>query len=633
MSFPVNVARALEQLLVRATRLVRPRGDLTVIVLGDARSAQLAQPPRGVEVRQGPLAQGLAAARGRWVIVLEGDETLDPDYLRQMLKAATRRTAVVPVGPETFGADPTDRMTAAILTPGVAFPVGAARAAVVEPAQGGTIAAHRARALAALNRVPIPSPATPPQEPQRPSTATAAALLGAAASFVDIAPPGPRFAAALARARTELSRRGGLAIRDVPGGRADVMATLGTRLEAVDLSAFNGAVARDLAILYAAPPFLDTGGFVSARRLASRGEAYDAVVQDMGRHRPRDERSVALTARDLGRQMVARGPVSAGAWPGIEQYCRIGLADIDAAEREKGEYCSVYSRSMWVAPTVLAAWYKARHPTVPWTAEFSDPLSLRTNGLRRPDPLPDDPIIAEIAAAVRARGLPGPPTDLFFDAVEWMVYSLADRIVFTNENQRDLMLSAYPDSSIVADAAARSVIEPHPVPEEWLYRVGEPHPDVPADKITIGYFGNFYDVRGVGDLLDPLARLGEADRDRLLMLVFTPNVEAVRKQVADHPAADAVRILPALGYFDFLATARRLDWLVVADAHRPDNFPVSPYLPSKYADYRGSGTRIWGIVDENSVLSSRPLDARSPLGDVDAGAEVLRAIAAAVATA
>lgn len=613
---------------MRTGRVLRRRPEISVVVLGGAAVSPVASPPRGVEIRRQSLADGLAGVRGRWVIVLDGDEQVDSAYLSAMMRAADRRTAVVPAATELWSDDPTTRMTAAVVTAGTAFPVAAARSAAAQAGEDESATTHRLRALAALNRVPIGAN-TPAPEPSCPAPVShALRLLASMSSWSAVPSPGPRFARARVRARTELSRRAGRIVRELDGARQEVLGALGEGAAEIDLRAFNAAAAKDLAILYAAPPFLDTGGFVSARRLAARGDAYDAVVQDMGRHRPRDERSTELSRRDLGHEMVVRAPVSAGAWPGIAQYCRDGMAQIGAAEDEKGRYRSVYSRSMWVAPTILAAWYKARHPEVPWTAELSDPLSLRTNGHRRPDLLPGDPIIAEIAAAIRERGLPGPPSDLFFDAAEWMVYSLADRIVFTNENQRELMLGAFPDQTIASDARGRSVVAHHPVPEARLYDIGEPHPGIPADKTTIGYFGTFYDVRGAEEFVDPLAALDGAERDRLALLIFTPNPESVRAQLADHPARDSVTVLPALGYFDFLATTRKLDWLVVADAHRADTFPVSPYLPSKYADYRGSGTRIWGIVDDGSVLSRQPLDARSPLGDIPAAADVLRTISA-----
>lgn len=582
-----------------------------------------------MEVLYGEPSVALRSARGRWVAVMPTGVEAPSGYADAILRAAVRFTAIVPAVTGSMNAR--ELMTAAVCTPGTAFPARAARAAglaYVLPADQSV--AHRARALAALNRVPLPA-AVPAPTATAPRPADADGILAAAVEIAEITAAGPRVRRALEPVPRLLSAQAGAAVRNDQQIRRSLLDRY-AGLTGVDVRALNESAARDLAVLYAFPPALDTGGFVTARRLAIRGDAYDVVVQEMGTARPRDERARVLSARDEGRRMTAKGPVSAGAWAGIATYCRNGMEMIDARIADAGPYRNLYSRSMWIAPSVLAAWYKVRHPEVEWTAEVSDPLSLRTNGLRRPDPLPDDPIIAEIAGAIAERGMPGPPSGLFFDAVEWMIYSLADRIVFTNENQRQLMLDAYPDPSIVDGARERSEIDPHPTPEASLYGIGSSAIDGLDDVITIGYFGTFYDVRSPDDLLAPLRLLGEAERARLRLVIFTGHAGKVRAEVEAAGLSSCVEVRDALGYFDFLATAKAMDWLVVADAHRPASFPINPYLPSKYADYRGSGARIWGMVDDGSVLSQQPLDARSPIGDAAGAAAVLRETVLGVTT-
>ncbi|WP_286217272.1 hypothetical protein [Paraoerskovia sediminicola] len=79
--------------------------------------------------------------------------------------------------------------------------------------------------------------------------------------------------------------------------------------------------------------------------------------------------------------------------------------------------------------------------------------------------------------------------------------------------------------------------------------------------------------------------------------------------------ADVVHVRSALPHHEYLALARRMDWLVVTDATTHGTFSRNPYLPSKYADYRGAGAKIWGIVEPGSVLSTESLDATSLIGD------------------
>lgn len=634
-----RVLRTLEQTAVRITRAVRLRPELTVVLIGpasgcadDLRRQTLA--PRRWEVRFGP--DGLARARGRWVILLDEDVTIAPGFLAGMLRAAQRRVPVVPDSDAAYLGDATSLLTGAVLLAGTALPARHARAAGyatdLGPAAG---VVHRARAVAQLNRTPllaaVAAPQAPATVPQAPSIARARRWFPALAALAAVEARGPRVAAALAEVRAAISERAGDDVSADPAEHRRLLEQLGEVPEpGVDLEGLRAPLARDLAIVYAFPPLLDTGGFVVARRFAGR-DPYDLVTQDMSSRRPTDARSLELIRGQVGRRMVAHGPVAAGNWRGIERFCRAGMAKIDLRESARGEYRSLYSRSMWIAPSVLAAWYKARHPDVPWTAELSDPLALRPTGDRRPDLVVPSEILHDIEAAVRERGMPGRPSDLFFETVEWMVYSLADRIVFTNEHQRTIMLEAYSDPSIVDAVIARSEIQRHPTPGPELYRRGAADLALPAEaqgRIAIGYFGNFYNVRGVGDLLDPFALLDGAERDRVRLLIFTATVDKAQADVDAHPARDMVTVLPALAYFDFLAMTTMVDWLIVADAHRPPEFRLNPYLPSKAADYRGSGTPVWGLVDEGSMLSASGLREQSPLGDAAAGAAVLRRIIA-----
>jgi hypothetical protein len=297
---------------------------------------------------------------------------------------------------------------------------------------------------------------------------------------------------------------------------------------------------------------------------------------------------------------------------------------IEEAEGVKGPYESLYSRSMWAASTVLGAWYKARHPNVPWTAELSDPLVQRPNGERRENPFPDNDILREIDAAARKLGRPGWAGEGFFEAVEWMAYALADEVIFTNENQRKFMLDDFYDAELARRARSISTVSHHPVPPESMYEVAQPATGLPTGVVTVAYFGRFYAVRGVSDLLDPFAQLSQEERSRLRLVIFTTEVEETTQAVANHPAASCVEVRDALPYFEFLATARAVDWLVVADAHRPPQFELNPFLPSKLADYLGSGTPIWALAEPGSVLSREHVAATSPLGDATAAAEVIR---------
>lgn len=565
----------------------------------------------------------LAASAAKHVVFMR-TSTQVPSGLLDALSGRLRKAALVPGAPAAI--DDADLLAKAVTTAGTALPRKAALAALAGgPTEHPSVL--RARAIAS-HRIAVRRLAGPraidtlEAEPPRDVIAAAADEFVALATVND---GSPAVRAALDVVRKDLAGLVGRVLRANPGLRADALASLAdARRLGFDMQEVNAQSARTLAIAYAFPPFLDTSGFVTARRFALTGEPYDVVTQDMTGHRPIDERSLGLAEGELGSKMLVSGRAAFGSWVTIEKFCRKGMARIEDAEAEKGPYEALYSRSMWAASTVLGAWYKARHPDVPWTAELSDPLVQRPNGERRQNPFPDNDILQEIDAAARRLGRPGWAGEGFFEAVEWMAYALADEVIFTNENQREFMLGDFYDAELARRARAISTVSHHPVPPNPMYEVAAPADGLPTGFITVAYFGRFYAVRGVSDLLDPFAELSEAERARLRFMIFTTEVEETRQAVAKHPAAQCVEVRDALPYFEFLATARAVDWLIVADAHRPPEFPLNPFLPSKLADYLGTGTPIWALAEPGSVLSREPVAAVSPLGDVHAAAEVIR---------
>lgn len=583
-----------------------------------------------LEVLAGDLRTGLRAARGRMLTVVASGAVFDRSYAERMLSASVA-DVLVP-GRGTAAAEPTGQILDVALTaPGVAVRTRIARAVPLDDDLPlASMLLHRARSVGRSRRSLVDVDAPPPEGSDLLSVAGDYSPLSSARMLIDafsrlesIDARQTGFRRALFAPKRAIAIAIGRAIAADPSIRHTVVSSVDERaLRGFSFRAMNIESADTLAVVYAFPPFLDTGGFVVSRRLGASDVVYDVLTQDMSSRRPRDERSLDLASRNLGRRMVIRAPISSGNWTHIEQFCTSGMAQVEAREDSVGAYKNLYTRSMWLAPSVLGAWYKARHPNVPWTAELSDPLAVRPNGELRPNPIPPSDIMSEINDEVRRRGLPEWSGDLLFEAVEWMVFSLADRVVFTNENQRDFMLARIPNADLADRVRKVSAVAPHPVPEAGLYNVGRAV-EVDPTQINLAYFGNFYTVRGVQDLLDPLAALTPEEQRRVRLHIFTTAVEKTQAEVAAHDAAPMISVRPALPYFDFLASTKVMDWLVLADAHRPETFSVNPYLPSKLADYRGSGKPIWGIVDAGSVLSRAELVVTSTLGDV---AEAVRAL-------
>ncbi|GAA5026114.1 hypothetical protein GCM10023258_19610 [Terrabacter aeriphilus] len=423
-------------------------------------------------------------------------------------------------------------------------------------------------------------------------------------------------------------------LRAHPDGHREAVRERGARgLSGVQPARLNRGVARDLAILYLAVPLVDTAATVAARRVREAERVVDVLTLA---HRPEDriDRSSELVWRDyVGEVCTVDTPPVWVWWPGVTAFVRRGMAELE--RRGVGErYRSVYSRSTPLASHVLSALVVLRHPHLRWVAEFSDPLLHDIDGSARASEGPADPaLLSELRRGLEARGVTPPASDDMFLWAVTLAYALADEVVFTNDNQRDLMLEDFPDRALAARAAERAVVRPHPVPSADLYGRVRTAYALETGVVHLGYFGVLYATRGLGEVVDALQRLDPATRARVRLHVFTRDPDQLAAAVADAGLADVVHVGPYVGYLEYLDLCTRLDVLLVMDARTAQTHAANPYLPSKYSDYVGSGTDVWGIVEEGSELSRRPLAHRTLLGDVAAAVEVLEQLASAVPVA
>ena len=399
------------------------------------------------------------------------------------------------------------------------------------------------------------------------------------------------------------------------------------RRELTDIpyATINAGLARELAVLYVAPPYSDTSGTVAARRVAAWGSVVDVVSCRFAGKKPVDPTTGEVWAPYLDQQFeTPAAPVSAW-WPGMVAYCRAGMSAIERWIEEKGPYRRLYSRTMWPSAHLLAAWYKIRHPEVEWVAEFSDPLLFDMDGHQREGGGRTDPeLLAELTAGLGASGAPIPDTDNPYVWLEWLVFALADTVLFTNEHQRRFMLDRFPQRELAARGDRVGVVAAHPVPAPHLYRARTATLSLPAGRLNVGYFGAFYARRGLAEVVAALQELRGSERQRLRLHVFTVDPDALAEQLAAAHLEDVVVPHPFVGYLEYLNLLTRFDVLLVNDARTADTHDVNPYLPSKWSEYSGSGRPVWGIVEPGSILSRQPLAYRSELGDAAGALTVLR---------
>jgi glycosyltransferase involved in cell wall biosynthesis/voltage-gated potassium channel Kch len=388
----------------------------------------------------------------------------------------------------------------------------------------------------------------------------------------------------------------------------------------------NHELADTLVASYAFPPSADVSGLVVAKRMLLAGKPYDVIQNSMENARPDDPLSLKLIEPDVGTRIVVHESPSWSRVRGIERYATRGLDALSVRHSKRGSYKNLYSRSMWAASHVLGAAYKIRYPQVHWVAEFSDPLLLDISGDKRIRNLPKSPLVQSITQAARARGFSVPDSNLW-EWVEAFTYALADEVTFTNPLQRELMRTCVTDPDLVTRLDEVSRIDPHPVLPSSFYSLVDSNYHLEPGKIHLGYFGIFYVSRGPGDIFQAFQKLSARTQSKFMLHIFTNQPDDTLRVVRAAGVAHCVKVNSYVPYFEFLNLASRLDWLVVADARAKAVHGVNPYIPSKYSDYKGSGSKIWALYEAGSMLSVSQADAHTELGDVDAAVSFLEELA------
>lgn len=235
----------------------------------------------------------------------------------------------------------------------------------------------------------------------------------------------------------------------------------------------------------------------------------------------------------------------------------------------------MYSRAQMPGSHVAAYKYKELYPEVIWFAEFSDPLSTAADGSQRHNR---------------------------HQIIEEMVYEKADKIVFTNENQLEVMLK----DSTLGDAEKESVrtralVWMHPQIDQAFVGAMPVVYKLDSNMINIAFFGSFYKNR----CHDTMLRL--LKNPQVVLHIFTPdyftsNYGEIGNDVK-RLGVDSARLKTndSIGFLEMLSVAQRMDYLFLNDVMYPGK--INPYLPSKFVDYLATGTKIIALVQQDSILS------------------------------
>ena len=376
-----------------------------------------------------------------------------------------------------------------------------------------------------------------------------------------------------------------------------------------------------LVFSYCFPPFADTSANVTAKVIRNDAELVDVFYANMGRVRGHDDSTQLIVDPYLVHAEELDVVASFAHWGAISSYARQAARKAAKRAKASGTYKSMYSRALWSGSHVAAALFKDNHPETRWEAEFSDPLCIGVDGQPRPGKLTRGVTTHKLKAMVTRSDWPNISYTTHFELTELVTLLYADEVIFTNSNQRQVMLERYP-TDLQEFVRAKSTIRHHAEPTKEMYQLVEAGYALDANRINIGYFGSFYANRGIADVLAALQ--DHPGRNRFRLHIFTAAPEKLRRHLWNHPVEECLCINGPMPYLEFLNVSTRFDALVVNDTDIAGTaLSLNPFLPSKYADYIGSGAAVWGVIEEGSPLSRLPLEFTSQTGDVEQARGVL----------
>ena len=375
-----------------------------------------------------------------------------------------------------------------------------------------------------------------------------------------------------------------------------------------------------LVISYLFPPSDDVSGIVQAKRILVDKERVDIVVSDSG-----NDSSVNL-ANFVDEYINDKIIIEMGSRPvdynrSIMYFTQKAM---ETLENKNADYKSIYSICWRLSNHFLALEYKLKHPDVFWTAEFSDPMLFNTfnRELYTKFDYPDyiDRINSEISKLGNYPLIENPTNTYFI--VEYLTYLFADKVIFTNENQREIMLSQHPVDvyDMVMEKSGTLAI---PTLDEKYYHISEQTVELDENDINIAYFGAYYPNRNFESIFYAFETLNHKFKDRLKFHFYVFNKNLLKELISGLDIENNLIMKDIVDYFDFLNLTTKFDVLIVNDVMTKGYFKVNPYRPSKISDYEGSGNDIWAIYENGSVMSREDVKYKSDVGSYAASRDVL----------
>lgn len=364
----------------------------------------------------------------------------------------------------------------------------------------------------------------------------------------------------------------------------------------------------ELIVSYSFPPTNTTTGNVVAKRILSNKRNVDVICGSLFNEK-KDCEFEKIVNQFIINKITIDLPFSTD-WNNISKFVEKGIDKLESFP----EYEKVYSRSHFPHSHFLALEYKLNHEDTFWSAEFSDPTIYNFEGCENSSSINDKEYVNKINKYLSDDLNKIKETDSINFISEYLTFIFADELIFTNENQKEVM-SEYLPYNIRDIINKKSKIIVQPTLDKKYYYMKESSYNIDDSYVNFAYFGVIFGNRTLEDFINGFDNIDKIFKDKFKLHVFSPN-KTMFEQILSPELFKNTVLNENVSFLEFLNLTTKFDVLLVNDSQTTNFFKLNPFLPSKLSDYLGSEKDIWGICQENSPMDSLDISYKSRLGEL-----------------
>ncbi|UTB33046.1 MAG: glycosyltransferase [Methanobacterium sp. ERen5] len=386
-------------------------------------------------------------------------------------------------------------------------------------------------------------------------------------------------------------------------------------LKYFNMKELNRNLAQRLYISFSFLPYNDISSYFIGKRIFKTGNIADVISNKMDPMRKIDETSTKITEDYLGKNIIINSVPTLGNWKHMKNFCEHGMAAIDKLSKQNNGYQEIYSYSLYPASNLLAFNYKLKHPEVKWIAEFSDQSIYEDIGDIVNATIDEPDVLSKLNKTLVDNGFPEDSSGKIFFLNEYLAYAFADELIFQSENQKQYMLDKFPYPELMECINKKIEVIAPPVLDCKFYSLVHQNYKLNSDIVNFAYFDSTHEKIYLEQVYSAIKTMKESFKDKFMIHVFTNNPEGFKHSVKGLVDEGCLNINPQVNFLEFLNLTTKFDCLIVTDQKTKQSKPSNPFIPSKFYDYVGSGTDIWGICEEGSALSLQDLKYKSDIYD------------------